>query len=198
MATDDKFGSELHSIMTEGRKEVPDGTVVTVGLGSLPGTVTIRLTLPGQAGESVYPDLEIREGVVTLPVKLAFLCHAKEDASFVEDLAVRLLQAGVLTWFDRKDLLPGDKWKTTIDDAIDRSDYALVFLSSTSVSKTGYFQRELRYILEQSQLRPQGARFIIPVLIDECAVPRDLRDIHWLRTKDPSWYETLQQALLAS
>ena len=196
MTTDDPF--ELHSIMTEGRKEVPVGTVVALGLGSLPGTVTIRLTLPGQAGESVYPDLEITDGVVTLPVRLAFLCHAEEDASFVEDLAARLLQDGVLTWFDSKDLLPGDKWKTTIDDAIDRSDYALVFLSSTSVSKTGYFQRELTYILEQSRLRPQGARFIIPVLIDECEVPRYLRDIQWLRTEDPNWYQTLTQALLAS
>jgi hypothetical protein len=188
MATDDTFESE-------GRKEVPDGTVVTVSLGSLPGTVSIRLTLPGQVGESVYPDLEISEGVVTLPVKLAFLCHAKEDASFVEDLAARLLQDGVLTWFDRKDLLPGDKWKTTIDDAIDKSDYALVFLSSTSVSKTGYFQREFSYIVEQSRMKPQGARFIIPVLIDECEVPRDLQDIQWLRTEDSGWYETLTRAL---
>ena len=167
---------ELKNIITKGRKEVPQGTILALGRGQSPGTVAVRVQLPGQAAWTLYPDLEIRDGKVELPVTLAFLSHAKEDAEFVSDLAARLLQDGVLTWFDENDLLPGDDWKRKIDEGIEKSDFVLLFLSSVSVTKTGYFQRELNYALEQQQLRPEGARFIIPIIIDGCQPPVSLRD----------------------
>ena len=40
---------ELKNIVTEGRKDVPQGTTLSIGLDSLPGTVTVRVQLPGQA-----------------------------------------------------------------------------------------------------------------------------------------------------
>lgn len=188
---------ELKNIVTQGHKDVPQATMLAVRLGRLPGTVTIRVQLPGQEAWTEYPDLQIHNGTVELPVRLAFLSYAKEDAGFVQTLAARLLQDGVLTWFDEKDLLPGDDWKHKIDDAIERSDFMLVFLSSVSVSKTGYFQRELKYALEQRQLRPQGTRYIIPIIVDGCQVPATLRDIHWLRAEEPNWYDRLKRTLLA-
>lgn len=186
---------ELKNIVTEGRKDVPQGTMLQVSLGSLHGTVTVRVQLPGQAVWTLYQDLEIRDGKVTLPVKLAFLSYAKEDADFVRDLASRLLQDGILAWFDEKELLPGDDWKRKIDNAIERSDFVLVFLSSTSVAKTGFFQRELTYALDQHQLRPEGFRYIIPIIINKCEVPRNLREIHWLRADTAEWYEQLKRSL---
>ncbi len=188
---------ELKNIVTRGRKDVPQATMLAVSLGRLPGTVTIRVQPPDQEAWTIYPDLQIHNGTVELPVRLAFLSYAKEDTGFVKSLAARLLQDGVLTWFDEKDLLPGDDWKRKIDDAIERSDFVLVFLSSVSVSKTGYFQRELKYALEQRQLRPQGTRYIIPIIVDGCQVPATLRDIHWLRAEEPNWYDRLKRTLLA-
>ena len=176
---------------------MPQDTLLAVTLGRLPGTVTVRVQLPGQEAWTEYPDLLIHNGTVELPVRLAFLSYAKEDAPFVQALATRLLQDGVLTWFDQKDLLPGDDWKRKIDDAIERSDFVLVFVSSVSVAKTGYFQRELKYALEQRQLRPEGTRYIIPIVVDECQVPATLRDIHWLRADKANWYERLKRALLS-
>jgi hypothetical protein len=187
--------TNLDRIITSGQKEVPEETLLELRIGSRPGTVSIKVKLPGQDGWKLYPDLEIREGVVELPVKLAFLSHAKEDAAFVGDLRQTLLQDGVLTWFDEKDLLPGDDWKREIDRAIESSDYVLVFLSAVSVAKTGYFQREFRYALEQRQLRPEGTRYIIPVAIGDCALPESIRDIHCLRTNEPDWYNRLKRAL---
>jgi hypothetical protein len=186
---------ELKNIVTEGRKDVPQETLLRISLGSLSGTVTIHVQLPGQTDWTIYSDLQISDGKVTLPVKLAFLSHAKVDADFVRDLASRLLQDGVLSWFDEKDLLPGDDWKRKIDDAIERSDFVLVFLSSASVAKTGYFQRELRYALDQHQLRPEGSRYIIPIIIGDCQPPSSLGGIHWLRADEPEWYERLKCAL---
>ena len=78
---------ELKNIITKGRKEVPQGTILMVRRGRPPGTVTIGVRLPGQAASKVYPELEICGGKVELPVNLAFLSHAKEDAEFVRSLA---------------------------------------------------------------------------------------------------------------
>jgi hypothetical protein len=187
---------ELRNIVTKGRKQVPPGTNVMLSLGELPGTLTVRVQLPGQVAWTLYADLQIRDGKIELPVSLAFLSHAKEDREFVASLAAQLLQDGVLTWFDETDLLPGDDWKRKIDEGIDKSDFVLVFLSSASVSKTGYFQRELKYALEQQQLRPEGGRYIIPIVIDDCRPPPSLRGIHWLRADQPDWYERLKRAII--
>lgn len=186
---------ELKNILTEGRKEVPDRSLIRISLGALPGTVNAGVQIPGQRKPRVYRDLPIRDGAIRLPVKLAFLSYAREDARFVADLARRLLQHGVMTWFDRKDLLPGDDWRRKIDDGIERSDFVLTFVSPASVNKTGYFQRELKYAIEQRQLRPEGARYIIPIVIGDCEPPSSVRDIQWLRTESRGWYQQLLRAM---
>jgi TIR domain len=183
------------NIVTEGRKEIPQNTVVKICLGHIPETLTVEVQLPRQDQWTRYENLPIVNGVVTLPVKLAFLSHAKEDVEFVRHIAVSLLRDGVMTWFDEEDLLPGDDWKSKIDDALERSDYVIVFLSRNSSEKTGYFQRELRYALEQRELRPEGKRYIVPVLIDDCEPPRALRDIHWLKSNGDTWYQKLLAAI---
>ena len=120
-----------------------------------------------------------------------FLCHANEDKPFVVETANRLLHDGVLTWLDKKDLLPGDNWKAAIEDALERADFVLIFLSNSSVVKRGFVQREMKYALEQMQERPFGARYIIPLLVEDCELPRELRGIQWARCSDAEWYEKL-------
>lgn len=186
---------ELHSIKTKGKKDVPDGTKIQLRLGVIPGTVSVELTLPGQKSPVELEDLTIKDGVVELPVNLVFLSHAKEDVEVVSELGEKLLQDGIITWFDEKDLLPGDDWKLEIEKGIERSDYILVFLSSKSVNKEGYFQNELKEVLERRKLKPEGARYIIPILIDACEPPRAFRDIHWLKIGSPGWYEKLSKVL---
>ena len=186
---------ELHTIRTKGKKEVPDGTEIQIKLGKIPGTVAIYLKLPGQRNPIELGDLQIVDGVVELPVNLVFLSHAKEDVDVVSQLSEKLLQYGVITWFDEKDLLPGADWKLEIEKGIDRSDYILVFLSSNSVNKEGYFQKELKTVLECRELKPEGARYIIPILIDDCELPRAFRDIYWLKMESDGWYEKLLKAL---
>ncbi|MHC9063535.1 toll/interleukin-1 receptor domain-containing protein [Nitrospira sp. CMX1] len=184
------------NIITSNDKEIPQDTLIKVGLGSVPGTVSIHVQLPGQNDWRVYTDLPIVGGKVVLPVKLVFLCHAKEDVSFVRNLAAKLLQDGFLCWFDEKALLPGDHWKSKIDRAIDQSDFVIVFLSSNSVNKIGYVQREIKYALEKQKLRPEGARYIIPLIINDCKIPMSFEDIHWLRVEpNEEWYLTLKTSL---
>lgn len=126
---------------------------------------------------------------------MLFVSCAHEDQLAVEGIADQLWQDGFLTWLDKKDLLPGDEWKTRIEDAIERADYVLVFLSKTSVKKVGYVQKELKFALKQREIRPSGHRYIVPILLEPCEPPRELRDIHWLNTWEEGWYEKLKAAL---
>ena len=75
------------------------------------------------------------------------------------------------------------------------SGYFLTFLSERSVSKTGDFQRELRYALEQQALRPPGTIFIIPLLLENCTPPASLSDIQWLDATRPDWYGRLKSVV---
>ena len=186
---------DVHTIRAAGKKEVPGGTKIELRLGSLSGTVRISIQLPGQRQPSDLGNIKIVDGVVELPVKLLFLSYAHEDQLDVEALADQLWQDGFLTWLDKKDLLPGDDWRVRIEDAIERADYVLVFLSQTSVNKIGFIQKELKHTLDQQTLRPSGQRYIVPVLLEECEPPPQLGHIHWLKSWEQGAYDKLKLAL---
>jgi hypothetical protein len=186
---------EVHTIRAAGKKEVPGGTKIVVRLGSRPGTVHVLIQLPGQRDYSDLGDVLIVDGVVELPVKLPFLSYAREDQIAVRAIAEELRQDGFLIWLDAKDLLPGDDWKARIEDAIERADYVLVFLANNSVNKVGYVQRELKYALEQQDLRPSSHRYMIPILLEPCNPPRELSSIQWLKTWETGFYEKLVKVL---
>ncbi len=78
-----------------------------------------------------------------------FLCHASQDKPVVRELYRRLNNEGWIDpWLDEEKLLPGQDWDMEIERAVENSDDVIVCLSSNSVSKEGYIQKELRKILD--------------------------------------------------
>jgi len=185
----------LHTIKTSGNKAIPHETQLQIKLGSNPGTVDVKIKLPGQKEFSDLGELPVKNGVLELPVKLVFLSYAREDQTRVKEISEALSQDGFLTWWDVKDLIPGDDWKSTIQEAIEKSDFAVLFFSEVSCTKIGYIQKEFKYIREQSELRPTNKRFIVPVLIEPCSPPREFSPFHWLKLWEDGAYEKLKQAL---
>jgi len=178
-----------------GNRQVPHGTIVEIrNIGSRTH-VGATVQLPWQTKPTDLGEVPIENGEIVLPLTLAFLCHAKEDRTAVQDLGNRLLSDGILTWFDEKDLLPGDNWEAEIENAIERADAILVFLSAKSCEKTGYVQRELKYALKQRDRRPEHKRYVVPVLLEPCTPPRSLDELHQLRLWEPDAYEKLLAAL---
>jgi len=178
-------------------RAIPDTTRVKFTYTGTSGKLHVLIQLPWQ---STWKDLGLIEVVGTelvLPLKLVFLCHAKEDKKEVEEIGSRLLENGILTWYDEKDLLPGDDWEDVIEREIEGCDFFLAFLSSRSLSKIGYVNRELRYALEQGDRRPLGQRFIIPILLDECMPPRELKRFHFIKVWEADAYRKLVRALSA-
>ncbi len=57
----------------------------------------------------------------------------------------------------------------------------MALISSNSVNKTGYVQKELKLALEQSDKIPFGSIYIIPIRLEKCEViePRII-DLHWV------------------
>ncbi len=105
-----------------------------------------------------------------------FLCHASQDKPVVHDLYQRLLGEGWIDpWLDEEKLLPGQDWDMEIEKAVEAADAVIVCLSSRSVGKEGYIQKELRFVLDIALEKPEGAIFVIPLRLDKCQVPRRLR-----------------------
>ncbi|MCZ2288479.1 MAG: TIR domain-containing protein [Anaerolineales bacterium] len=110
-----------------------------------------------------------------------FLAHATQDKPVVRELRDRLkAEEWIDPWLDEDKLSPGQFWTAVIEDALDTSGAVIIFLSTNSVQKEGFIQRELSYAWELSLEKPLGEIFLIPVRLDDCEIPRRLRSRQWV------------------
>jgi hypothetical protein len=110
-----------------------------------------------------------------------FLCHASQDKPIIRELYQHLVaEDWIDPWLDEEQLLPGQDWNLEIEKAVETSDAVIVCVSSTSVAKEGYVQKELRRVLDIALEKLEGAIFVIPVRLDDCPLPRQLRDRQFL------------------
>jgi hypothetical protein len=109
-----------------------------------------------------------------------FLCHSKDDKERVRKLYLRLLSLGCQPWLDDESLLPGQDWDSEIRKAIRSSHVFVACLSSGSVTKRGYVQKEIRFALDVAGEIPEDDIFIIPIKLDPCDAPESLSKWQWL------------------
>ena len=121
---------------------------------------------------------------------LVFMCHASEDKPAVRSFRSRLLEAGFETWLDEEEILPGQDWDSEIRRAIKRSNSVVIFLSQHS-QKRGYLQKELRRALDEAELQPEGAIFLIPARLEPCEVPERLSRWQWVDLWTEEGFERL-------
>jgi hypothetical protein len=124
-----------------------------------------------------------------------FLCHASGDKPAVQKLYSRLIRDGIDAWLDKENLIPGQNWQIEIPKAVRNSDVVLVCLSSQSVNKEGFVQKEIRIALDAADEKPEGTIFIIPVRLEECKVPERISQYHWVDIFSDNGYERLWKAL---
>ncbi len=124
-----------------------------------------------------------------------FLCHASGDKERVRALYDRLRADGFAPWLDEEDLQPGQRWRDAIPKAVRAADIVLVCLSKRSVEKTGFVQKEIAIALDAAEERPEGAIYIIPARLEECAVPGRLSDFQRVDLFGADGYERLLRSL---
>jgi len=126
---------------------------------------------------------------------IIFLSYAREDQDVAEKINKDLSSAGLHVWFDKESLLPGQKWKVEIKRAIRECMYFIALLSSKSVSKKGYVQKELVEALDTLDEFPELQIFIIPVRVEDCKPSHDkLQELHWVDLF-PSYADGIQKLL---
>jgi TIR domain len=115
-------------------------------------------------------------------MKKIFISYARID----RDMARRVFECletteGIDPWFDEESLLPGAKWRPEIRKAIRESDYFLALVSSKSIQGRGVRHSELDQALDILKEFPPSARYLIPVRLNDCQMPRDeLEEINWV------------------
>jgi ribosomal protein L7/L12 len=128
-----------------------------------------------------------------------FLCHASQDKPVVREIYQRLLSEDWIDpWLDEEELLPGQDWNYEIEKALDASDAVIVTLTKGSVSKEGYVQKELRFVLDIALEKPEGTVFILPVRLEECEPPRRLRSYQFADYFPIERHEKVYQRIRAS
>ena len=74
-------------------------------------------------------------------------------------------------------------------------------LSKTSVSKSGYVQKEIRFVLDVAAEQPEGSIFLVPARIEEGVqisdVAEELGRRHWVDLFSEAGYRRLHKALQA-
>lgn len=109
-----------------------------------------------------------------------FLSYASEDRDNVADLYRFLRTVGCVPWMDIFDILPGQEWRTAISRAIHECDFVLVILSSNSVTKRGYVQKEIKTAMDLLERMLDEDIFLIPARLEECTVPALLANRQWV------------------
>lgn len=113
--------------------------------------------------------------------KKVFISYTEADWDKAKKLYDDLKCKGIEPWIDKEDLLPGERWKKVICQAIKTSSHFLVLLSSNSVSERGHAQKELKIALDLFDEFPESETYIIPVLLDDCNVAIEkLHDLHYI------------------
>lgn len=104
-----------------------------------------------------------------------FLNYAREDEQRVNALYQKLSAAGFKPWMDKKDILSGEDWKSSIQSAIWNADFFLACLSRNSVNKRGLVQIEIKEALDIWRGMLESDIYLIPVRLENCEIPESLR-----------------------
>lgn len=124
-----------------------------------------------------------------------FISYAREDLEIAERLYNDLKRAGLNPWLDKVSLLPGEFWKVRIRETIKASSHVIALLSTMSVSKRGYVQKELKDALSVLEEVPESQVFLIPIRLNECKPSHaQLQELHWVDLF-PSYEDGLRNLL---
>jgi hypothetical protein len=108
------------------------------------------------------------------PLKV-FLCHAHVDKDAAKSLHDRLAQDGVDAWLDKEKLFAGANWEFEIRKAVRECDIFVVCVSQQFTQRfrrKNFAQTEVGIALNEAELKPKDQIYIIPVRLEECAVPK--------------------------
>ncbi len=117
-----------------------------------------------------------------------FISYVKENRRDVEHLVAEIEKRGVMTWLDRKDIKPGQRWADAIRSGIrDGAFFIACFSAEYQRRNKSYMNEELTIAIEELRQRSTDSYWFIPVKLSPCEIPdRDigggatLRSLQWV------------------
>ena len=126
-----------------------------------------------------------------------FISYAREDAASALRLYSDLREFGLQPWLDPEDLLPGQNWRVAVTRAIEDSRYFIAVISSRSVNRRGFVNKEIVEALEILDTFPEADVYLIPARLDECQPSHTkLRSLNWV-DMFPDWQAGIAKILNA-
>jgi hypothetical protein len=138
-----------------------------------------------------------RDGIRFVPQTKprVFIAYVEEDLALARKLYRAFEDNGFRPWLDKKKLMPGQNWPRAIEAAIHTSDFFVACFSRRATSKRGSFHSELRYALFCAAKVPLDEIFLIPLRLDDCAVPNRIsKQIQYLDLF-PEWDSGLNRLI---
>jgi hypothetical protein len=126
-----------------------------------------------------------------------FIAYVEEDLPAARRLFDELRRREMNPWLDREKLLPGQNWPRSIANAIELSDCFIALFSCRSVHKRGTFQSELRYALDCATRIPFDESYLIPVRLEDCCVPKNIRQAIQYLDLFPDWDKGIEELVQA-
>ncbi|HLP47694.1 MAG TPA: AAA family ATPase [Candidatus Deferrimicrobium sp.] len=127
---------------------------------------------------------------------LIYLCYAIEDQDTVKEVYDKLSRERYNPWMAMKDILPGQDWEQEIHRALREAAFFLVFLSRKFHARDGLYNDEIERALKFSQKKPPDKIFIIPICLEECTIPNELRHLQSLNLFENDGWARLLDTLL--
>jgi hypothetical protein len=125
-----------------------------------------------------------------------FISYAKEDYTFASELYEYLIKNNFIPWLDKKEILPGQDWNFVIRKALREANYIILLLSSTSVQKRGYVQREFTAALDFVEEKLEDDIYLIPLKINNCIIPEKLSKFQWIEYNAENSFQLILSSLM--
>ncbi len=138
----------------------------------------------------------VAQNTLELIEPFVFLSYAKEDNTKVSRIYNRLKKDNLKPWIDDHSLQPGSDWDRVIRKTIRNCHFFAVFISSNSINKRGYIQKEISEALDVVEELPEGRVFIIPIRLEDCEIPDRLRKWQWVDIFKRGGYNKFRDALI--
>lgn len=161
----------------------------------------VDVKLASEANEIFFfPDRELFFDVwgkpVTMDSYIVFLSHSSKDKDFVERVFNELQKSEIRAWYDKEEIVAGDSITDKVNDGLEKSDFALIFLSKNFLNgESGWTIAEANFFMQQ-RMRDASKKFvIINIDVPHTQVPPLMQDYRYINASDDGFMENIKRAI---
>lgn len=114
---------------------------------------------------------------INLKGKLIAVVYTKQDEAIGLEFVKRFQKREASVWSEDS-LLPGNDWNLEQSEAIDEAYFVIILVSKNSTTKSGFYQKMLETAVQQQLEMVEGGIKTIPIVLEDCEVPRKVREIY--------------------